>query len=64
VKQLAGLFIVTLQSSGGIPQGRMCAKKIRITPGAKVCNNHAKACHLYKKNKIIKTITYIHIKRI
>jgi hypothetical protein len=32
VKQLAGLFAVTLRYGDGFPQGRMCGKKIRITP--------------------------------
>jgi hypothetical protein len=34
VKQLAGLVVVTLRYNDGIPQGRICGKKIRITPRA------------------------------
>ena len=39
VKQLAGLFAVTLRYSDGIPQGRICGIKIRITPLAKKSAN-------------------------
>jgi hypothetical protein len=32
VNQLAGVLAVTLRYSDGIPQGKICGKKIRIIP--------------------------------
>jgi hypothetical protein len=63
VTQLAGLLVLTLRYRDGIPQGRIRDKKIRIIPPIlNSANIMLKQVFLNKKNNIINTNSYIHIK--